>query len=57
MFFSSFPVIQSLVALVNDPEPEHALRGDVAEEFAKDKKKFMKNADEYTRKFAERRPE
>ncbi|XP_074599826.1 ubiquitin conjugating enzyme 10 [Brevipalpus obovatus] len=50
-------VIQSLVALVNDPEPEHALRGDVAEEFAKDKKKFMKNADEHTRKYAERRPE
>ena len=24
-------VIQSLVALVNDPEPEHPLRGDLAE--------------------------
>jgi ubiquitin-conjugating enzyme E2 L3 len=24
-------VIQSLIALVNDPEPEHPLRGDLAE--------------------------
>jgi len=49
-------VIQSLVALVNDPEPEHPLRADLAEEFTKDKKKFMKNAEEYTKKFGERRP-
>ncbi|KAK9497566.1 hypothetical protein O3M35_004265 [Rhynocoris fuscipes] len=49
-------VIQALVALVTDPEPEHPLRGDVAEEFVKDRKKFMKNADEFTKKHAERRP-
>lgn len=49
-------VIQSLVALVNDPEPEHPLRADLAEEFTKDKKKFMKNAEEYTKKFGEKRP-
>lgn len=33
-------VIQSLVALVNEPEPDHPLRSDLAEEFARDKKKF-----------------
>lgn len=70
-------VIQSLVALVNDPEPEHPLRGDLAEgkfcsqilsirqflidicfliEFLKDKKKFIKNAEEFTKKHAEKRP-
>lgn len=49
-------VIQSLIALVNDPEPEHPLRGDLAEEFLKDHKKFLKNAEEYTRKYGEKRP-
>jgi ubiquitin-conjugating enzyme E2 L3 len=46
---------QALVALVNDPEPEHPLRGEVAEEFLKDRKKFMKNAEEFTRKYSEKR--
>ncbi len=50
-------VIQSLVALVNDPEPEHPLRADLAEEYTKDKKKFLKNAEEHTKKFAEKRPQ
>ena len=49
-------VIQALVALVCDPEPEHPLRADLAEEYTKDKKKFMKNAEEFTKKFAEKRP-
>ncbi|XP_074642731.1 ubiquitin-conjugating enzyme E2 L3-like [Tubulanus polymorphus] len=49
-------VIQALVALVNDPEPEHPLRGDIADEYTKDRKKFMKNAEEYTKKYGERRP-
>lgn len=49
-------VIQSLVALVNDPEPEHPLRADIAEEYSKDKKKFLKNAEEFTKKYAEKRP-
>lgn len=53
----TFPlVIQSLVALVHDPEPEHPLRGDLAEELTKDKAKFMKNAMDYTKKYAEKRP-
>ncbi|CAL1281657.1 unnamed protein product [Larinioides sclopetarius] len=49
-------VIQALVALVNDPEPAHPLRADLAEEFAKDKKKFFRNAEEFTKKFSEKRP-
>ncbi len=44
------------MALIHDPEPEHPLRADLAEEFTKDKKKFNKNAEEYTIKFAEKRP-
>jgi len=49
-------VIQSLVSLVNDPEPDHPLRADLAEEFSKDKKKFFKNAEEFTKKNSEKRP-
>ena len=37
-------MIQALVNLINEPEPDHPLRGDLAEEYSKDKKKFMKNA-------------
>lgn len=50
------PVIQALVALVHDPEPEHPLRGDLAEEYTKNRKRFEKNAEEFTKKYAERRP-
>ncbi|WAR01331.1 UB2L3-like protein, partial [Mya arenaria] len=35
---------------VHEPEPEHPLRADLAEEYSKDKKKFTKNAQEFTRK-------
>jgi len=49
-------VIQALIALVNDPEPEHPLRADLAEEFQKDRKKFFKIAEEFTRKHSEKRP-
>lgn len=48
-------VIQALVALVNEPEPEHPLRAELAEEYLKDRKKFMKNAEEFTRKHSEKR--
>lgn len=56
LFCSFFLVIQALVALVNDPEPEHPLRADLAEEYLKDRKKFTKNAEEHTRKNSEKRP-
>ncbi|XP_066109225.1 ubiquitin-conjugating enzyme E2 L3-like isoform X2 [Saccopteryx bilineata] len=49
-------VIQSLIALVNDPQPEHPLRADLAEEYSKDHKKFCKNAEEFTKKYTEKRP-
>jgi len=49
-------VIQALVALINDPEPEHPLRADLAEEYTRDKKKFMKNAEDFTKKNCEKRP-
>lgn len=57
LFFYIFVVIQALIALVNDPEPEHPLRADLAEEFLKDRKKFLKNAEEFTKKHAEKRRE
>jgi len=44
-------VIQALIALVNDPEPEHPLRAELAEEYLKDRKKFFKNAEDYAKKF------
>jgi len=50
-------VIQALIALINDPEPEHPLRGDLAEEYTKDKKKFMKSAAEHTKQHSEKRPD
>ncbi|ODM99191.1 Ubiquitin-conjugating enzyme E2 L3 [Orchesella cincta] len=49
-------VIQALVALVNDPEPDHPLRADLAEEFTKNKKQFLKNAEDFTKKHSEKRP-
>jgi len=49
-------VVSALVALINEPEPEHPLRADLAEEFSKDRKKFNKNAEEFTKKHAEKRP-
>eukprot|EP00092_Neocalanus_flemingeri_P041361 GFUD01045036.1.p1 GENE.GFUD01045036.1~~GFUD01045036.1.p1 ORF type:complete len:155 (-),score=55.46 GFUD01045036.1:170-634(-) len=49
-------VIQALVCLVNDPEPDHPLRADLAEEFSKDKKKFFKKAEEFTMKNSMKRP-
>ena len=42
--------------MINEPEPDHPLRADLAEEYSKDKKRFMKAAEDYTKKYAERRP-
>ena len=49
-------VINALVSLINEPEPDHPLRGDLAEEYTKDRKKFMKNAEDFTKKHSEKRP-
>lgn len=45
-----------MATLVAEPEPEHPMRTDLAEEFTKDRKKFMKNAEDFTKKYAEKRP-
>lgn len=45
-------VIQSLVALVNDPEPDQAVRTDVAHEFLRDKQRYLKNAYEWCKLYA-----
>lgn len=50
-------VIQALIALINDPEPEHPLRAELAQEFNTDRKKFNKNAEEFTKVNALKRPE
>ena len=52
----SCTVVESLVALVHAPEPEHPLRGELAEEYTKDHAKFMKNAEKCTIDHAEKRP-
>lgn len=39
------PVICALVSLVTEPQPEHPLRNDLAEEYLNDRKKFFKNAE------------
>ena len=49
-------VVEALVALVHAPEPEHPLRGELAEEYTKDHAKFMKNAEKFTTEHAEKRP-
>lgn len=49
-------VIESLLELVNNPEPEHPLRPDLAEEFSKDREKFMRKAEDFTKKHGEKRP-
>ena len=49
-------VIKALIALINDPEPDHPLRGDLAEQFNKDRDGFNKKAFDHTRQHSERRP-
>ncbi|XP_067681674.1 ubiquitin-conjugating enzyme E2 L3-like [Haliotis asinina] len=49
-------VLKSLVKIVQEPEPEHPLRADIAEEYTVNKKVFQKNAEEFTKKYAEKRP-
>jgi ubiquitin-conjugating enzyme E2 L3 len=50
-------VMHSLLAMITEPELDHPLRADLAEEYRKDKKKFFKNAEDHTKKHAEKRPE
>ncbi|KAL5258024.1 hypothetical protein ACHWQZ_G012840 [Mnemiopsis leidyi] len=45
-------VLQALVALIHEPEPEHPLRSELAKEYLEERSKFMKNATEHTTKHA-----
>ncbi|XP_060933285.1 ubiquitin-conjugating enzyme E2 L3-like isoform X1 [Limanda limanda] len=53
---TTIQVIDDLIALVSDIQPEHPLRADLAEEYTKDQGKFMKNAEEFTKEHSEKRP-
>ena len=48
-FFLSFlslpSVICALISMVTEPQPEHPLRNDLAEEYLNDQKKYFKNAE------------
>uniref|UniRef100_A0A0R3RW73 GDP-4-keto-6-deoxy-D-mannose-3,5-epimerase-4-reductase n=1 Tax=Elaeophora elaphi TaxID=1147741 RepID=A0A0R3RW73_9BILA len=50
-------VMNALLGLITEPEPDHPLRADLAEEFTKDRKKFNKTAEDYTKKYAMKRPD
>lgn len=50
-------VMMALLSLINEPEPSHPTRSDLADELTKDRKKFFKTAEEFTKKHAEKRPE
>ncbi|VDK78419.1 unnamed protein product, partial [Anisakis simplex] len=52
-----FAVMNALLGLIVEPEPDHPLRADLAEEFTKDRKKFNKNAEDYTKKYGVKRPD
>uniref|UniRef100_A0A4X2MDJ1 E2 ubiquitin-conjugating enzyme n=1 Tax=Vombatus ursinus TaxID=29139 RepID=A0A4X2MDJ1_VOMUR len=49
-------VIQSLIALTNDPQPERPLLADLAEAYSKDLEQFCKNTEEFTKKYGENLP-
>lgn len=49
--------MHSLMSLIAEPELDHPLRADLAEEYTKDKKKFYKTAEDFTKKNGEKRPE
>jgi ubiquitin-conjugating enzyme E2 L3 len=48
-------ILQALVALILKPEPEHPLRGDIAEEYMKNKDLFLRRAKEHTLKNAKKK--
>ena len=49
-------VITALLNLMNEPNVEHPLRADLAEEYRQDRETFMRNAEEFTRTHALERP-
>ena len=51
-----FQVITALIALIDEPDLEHPMRAEVAEEFMNDREKFMANAAMHTIQQALERP-
>uniref|UniRef100_F1LFQ5 E2 ubiquitin-conjugating enzyme n=2 Tax=Ascaris TaxID=6251 RepID=F1LFQ5_ASCSU len=47
--------IQSLISLLNDPQPERPMRPEIADQIYKDNEAFLRTAEEHTRKYAEQR--
>ncbi|KAI6241075.1 Ubc-18 [Aphelenchoides fujianensis] len=50
-------IAQVLLDLIGEPELDHPLRANLAEDYRADKSKFFKTAEEATKKHAEKRPE
>uniref|UniRef100_A0A7E4UUZ7 E2 ubiquitin-conjugating enzyme n=1 Tax=Panagrellus redivivus TaxID=6233 RepID=A0A7E4UUZ7_PANRE len=50
-------VLQCLISMIVEPDFDHPLRSDLAKEYQSDKKKFLKAAEEFTKKHAEKRVE
>ncbi|XP_033123206.1 ubiquitin-conjugating enzyme E2 L3-like [Anneissia japonica] len=48
-------ILNSLISLVLNPEPEHPLRADVADEFKKNRAVFNKKADQLADKYREKK--
>uniref|UniRef100_A0A1B6M141 Ubiquitin-conjugating enzyme E2-18 kDa n=1 Tax=Graphocephala atropunctata TaxID=36148 RepID=A0A1B6M141_9HEMI len=49
-------VIESLVAMIHTPQPEHSLRPDLAAEYLQNRRKFFRVAEQFTSDNAESRP-
>ena len=49
-------VMEALLGLIEKPEPDHPLRADIGEEFVQNYDEFMKKAEDFTVKWAEKRP-
>nr|CAH7738904.1 unnamed protein product [Callosobruchus chinensis] len=50
-------IIEVLLAILHRPDLDRPLRIDVADQYKQDKKKFNRNAEDYTKQHAEERPE
>ncbi|XP_039281576.1 ubiquitin-conjugating enzyme E2 L3-like [Nilaparvata lugens] len=49
-------IIDSLVALIDNPDAEHPVREDIAKDYIKDRNKFLKDAEQFTKNHSEKLP-
>ncbi|KAL3315176.1 ubiquitin-conjugating enzyme [Cichlidogyrus casuarinus] len=49
---STEQILQDLFSIINEPQVDHPLRADIAEEYVKDQPKFLKKAEEFTKQHA-----